>query len=252
MKVPILEGVPYPAQGGEEVGLTPVSMLWWRRECTNLVENATSEHDEVLISWFCLYVGALVCLAALVMTRQAYKLSAGYQTRLAATGFHQLSMDAVPAEKARIALAVLQDSWPATVSEMLQDTEAAHGMLFRSLMVVGCLVAMQTDFAALVPRAMPATMTSTVMASAITVLHLLRRLVFAAAIGFCFAPSTGRDHSVAEARKETLAQPGVPLASRGAPSPRLDFVPWLRDATVLELPPHKRAEFARTSIIGTV
>ena len=55
---------------------------------------------------------------------QAYKLSPGFQARLAATGFHQLAMDAPVADKARVMLSILQNAWPATVSEMLMDTGA--------------------------------------------------------------------------------------------------------------------------------
>ena len=47
-----------------------------------------------------------------------------FQARLAATGFHQLAMDAPVADKARVMLSILQNAWPATVSEMLMDTGA--------------------------------------------------------------------------------------------------------------------------------
>merc|ERR1740123_943574 len=99
-------------------------------------------------------------------------------------------MDATSREKAGVMATVLSDAWPATVSEMLQDTEAAHGMVFRSLMVTGCLIAMQADFAALSP-ALPGMPTLTIVVS---VVHLLRRLVLAAALGFTFAPARGSDH----------------------------------------------------------
>ena len=139
----------------------------------------------MLLSALSLYLGTGVCLIALILTRQAYKLSPGFRSRLAATGFHQLALDAPLPAKASTMLAVFRDVWPATVSEMLQDTDAAHGMVFRSLMVAGCLAGMQCDFAALTPASsdMPP-----VMGYVIAVVHLLRRLVLATAVGFCFAP----------------------------------------------------------------
>ena len=148
----------------------------------------------ILVHWLSLYIGCVVCMIGIVVTRQAYKLSPGFQARLAATGFHQLAMDAPVADKARVMLSILQNAWPATVSEMLMDTDAAHGMIFKSLMVAGCLAALQSDFAALSP-AMPLLPTAT---AAMSVVHLLRKLVLAFAIGFCFSPVTGRDHGVAE------------------------------------------------------
>ena len=85
--------------------------------------------------------------------------------------------------------------------------DAAHGMIFKSLMVAGCLAALQSDFAALSP-AMPLLPTAT---AAMSVVHLLRKLVLAFAIGFCFSPAAGRDHSVGEMRKQfhtAAAKPG--------------------------------------------
>ena len=84
-----------------------------------------------------------------------------------------------------------------------QDTEAAHGMVFRSLMVAGCLAGMQCDFAALTPLA-PADVPPAAT-YAIACVHLLRKLVLATAVGFCFAPATGRDHGVDALREETQA-----------------------------------------------
>ena len=193
-----------------------------------------------------LYIGSCVCLLGLVLTRQAYKLSPGFRAQLAATGFHTLAADAPAAVKAQVMLSALQDAWPATVSEMLQDTDAAHGMIFRSLMVTGCLAALQADFSALtpaVPWELPAA-----AAIAVDAVHLLRRLVLAAAVGFCFAPASGRDHGVAALRKQfNTAASG----EQGSAS-RLATVPWLREARVKELPPEQRAEIARTTIVGTV
>ena len=111
-------------------------------------------------------------------------------------------------------------------------------MIFKSLMVAGCLAALQSDFASLSP-AMPQLPTAT---AAMSVVHLLRKLVLALAtptpnpdpdpdpypdpdpnpnakpdqvlafaIGFCFSPVTGRDHGVAEMRRKfyaVAAEPG--------------------------------------------
>ena len=81
------------------------------------LSNSTS-----LVDWLSLYIGCLVCMVGLVVTRQAYKLSPGFQARLTATGFHQLTMDSPTSDKARVMLSILQNAWPATVSEMLMDT----------------------------------------------------------------------------------------------------------------------------------
>eukprot|EP00966_Prymnesium_polylepis_P005491 125808-Prymnesium_polylepis.1 len=70
-------------------------------------------------------------------------------------------------------------------------------------MVAGCLAGMQCDFASLTPLApsdVPAAATY-----AIACVHLLRKLVLATAVGFCFAPATGRDHGVDALREETQA-----------------------------------------------
>ena len=197
-----------------------------------------------LLHWMALYIGTSICLVALVITRQAYKLSPGFRARLAKTGFHQLAADAPAIEKAAVMSSVLNEAWPATVSEMLQDTEAAHGMIFRSLMVAGCLSALQADFSALTPAAPSGSVVST----ALDVVHLLRKLSLCAAVGFCFAPATGHDHSVASLRQQTS------LAAEGAESrsARLAGVPWLEEAHVKALPADVRAEMARTTIVGTV
>ncbi|KAL1498730.1 hypothetical protein AB1Y20_014040 [Prymnesium parvum] len=202
--------------------------------------------DAILLNALSLYFGTGVCLLALVLTRQAYKLSPGYRTRLGATGFHELPLDAPAPKKAGVMLAVLRDAWPATVSEMLMDTEAAHGMVFRSLMVAGCLACMQCDFASLAPPA--AAEVPRAVGAAIGLVHLLRRLILSTAVGFCFAPVTGRDHGVMALRQETTS------AAIGADtrSSRLQHVPWLRDTNIKALPAAKRAEMARTSLVGTI
>ena len=137
--------------------------------------------DGVLINAIILYIGTIVCLTALVLTRQAYKLSPGFRTRLAATGFHALPEGSTSTAQAAVMSAIFREAWPATVSEMLQDTGAAHGMVFLSLMVAGCLACLQCDFAALapVPLGLPAP-----IIYGIRVVHLLRRLIFCFAIGF--------------------------------------------------------------------
>ena len=114
-------------------------------------------------------------------------------------------------------------------------------MIFKSLMVAGCLAALQSDFAALSP-AMPLLPTAT---AAMSVVHLLRKLVLAFAIGFCFSPAAGRDHSVGEMRKQFHTAAAEPGGTEEG-SARLRTVPWLRDAKVKELPAEQRAEIART------
>ena len=210
----------------------------------------------VLDDWLSLYIGTIVCLCALILTRHSYKLSPGFRARLATTGFFELPLDAPASEKADVMLRMLQDAWPATVSEMLQDTEAAHGMVFRSLMIAGCLAALQCDFAALSPAAPPSTPEGALTTMAIA--HLLRRLVLAGAVGFCFAPTTGRDQDVGTVRREMMRPAAAEgrKAARGrtqvTTSVRLRGVPWLRDANVLDLPAAKRLEVSRTLIVGTV
>ena len=89
-----------------------------------ILEPAAAVEPSILVHWLSLYIGCAVCMVGIILTRQAYKLSPDFQARLAATGFHQLAMDAPVAEKARVMLAILQTAWPATVSEMLMDSEA--------------------------------------------------------------------------------------------------------------------------------
>jgi hypothetical protein len=103
-------------------------------------------------------------------------------------------------------MSVFKDAWPATVSEMLEDTEAAHGMVFRSLMVTGGLMAMQADFSKLSPEPPPDN--SAVLSFSIGLVHLFRRLVLAGAVGFCFAPTVGNDHTVAGLRETMGATDG--------------------------------------------
>ena len=98
-----------------------------------ILEPASAVEPSILVHWLSLYIGCVVCMLGIVLTRQAYKLSPEFQARLAATGFHQLAMDAPVADKARVMLSILQNAWPATVSEMLMDTDAAHGMKSSSL-----------------------------------------------------------------------------------------------------------------------
>eukprot|EP00927_Polykrikos_kofoidii_P019103 TRINITY_DN18903_c0_g1_i1.p1 TRINITY_DN18903_c0_g1~~TRINITY_DN18903_c0_g1_i1.p1 ORF type:complete len:451 (+),score=69.40 TRINITY_DN18903_c0_g1_i1:128-1480(+) len=204
-----------------------------------------SADQSLRLDWLCVYIGSSVCLIGLLLTRQAYKLSEGFRARVAATGIHNVPDDAPSSKKASAVLAVFCDAWPASVSELLQDTEAAHGMVFRSLMVGGSLIITQADIGALSPVAPEM---SRVAMYTINVVHLLRRLVFAAAIGFCFAPSTGRDFCISEVR-ETTTKTADGKAVRSA---RLSNVPWLRDANVKAISPEMRATLARTTIVGIV
>jgi len=141
---------------------------------------------------------------------------------------------------------IFQKAWPATVSEMLEDTETAHGMVFRSLMISGCLIMMQTDFSGLTPSFDDASSTTTTL---IGIVHLLRKHVFALSVGFCFAPAKGLDHDVAKLRVQTTTAGG---ASGGKPLKTLKGIPWLRDTPMQELSSVQHGVMARTSIIGTV
>ena len=67
-----------------------------------ILEPAAALEPSILVHWLSLYIGCVVCMLGIVVTRQAYKLSPGFQARLAATGFHQLAMDAPVADKARV------------------------------------------------------------------------------------------------------------------------------------------------------
>ena len=69
--------------------------------------------------------------------------------------------------------------------------------------------------------------------------------MLAFAIGFCFSPAAGRDHSVGEMRKQFHTAAAEPGGTEEG-SARLRTVPWLRDAKVKELPAEQRAEIART------
>jgi hypothetical protein len=71
-------------------------------------------------------------------------------------------------------------------------------MVFRSLMVMGGLCGLMTDFSQLSPT--PSRQITTTTAYLVGALHVLRRLMMAAAVGFCFAPASGRDHGVERIR----------------------------------------------------
>ena len=145
---------------------------------------------------------------------------------------------------------VFTNAWPATVSEMLQDTEAAHGMVFRSLVVTGGLIAMQTDFSTLSP-AKDGTDVSAGVLFAIGVVHLFRRLVLAGAVGFLFAPATGNDHGVSHLREETSTSQKRQGINSGINSLRLAGT-LLQNVKIKNLPSDKRALLGRTAIIVTV
>ena len=99
-------------------------------------------------AWIPLYLGAYVCFIAIWLTRHVFKISRKFRARVRSTRFHTLEQNASTAEKAAVALEVIA-CWPATVSEMVAETETAHGMVFRALMVTGALAAMHTDLSAL-------------------------------------------------------------------------------------------------------
>jgi hypothetical protein len=133
-----------------------------------------------------------------MLTRHTYKLSEGVRRRVGLTGFSKVNTDADPKVKADVMLAVFRDCWPSTVSEMIEDTEAAHGMVFRSLMVMGGLCGLCCDFSSLSP--VPSRDINANVEYLAGCLHVMRKLMMAAAVGFCFAPATGRDHGVAKLR----------------------------------------------------
>ena len=64
----------------------------------------------LVVDWLSLYIGTLICLCALIVTRHSYKLSRGFRSRLTATGFYKLPLDATSPEKAAMMLAVLRDA----------------------------------------------------------------------------------------------------------------------------------------------
>lgn len=204
-------------------------------------------NDVPSLDWFYLYVGSLICLIGIVVTRHTYKLSPGFRSRLDATRFYKLDLNASEKEMASVMVTVLSDCWPSTVSEMLQDTGSAHGMVFRSLMITGCLIAATGNLAALSPN-MPEVPAAVAMSMG--VMHVLRRIVLVMAVGFCFAPTVGPDSSVGVIR-DTLAsqRPSAPDSVR---SERLSNVPLLRDMSIKQVPTDVRAEIARSVIIGTV
>ncbi|GMH74091.1 hypothetical protein TrST_g7594 [Triparma strigata] len=197
-------------------------------------------------NWIILFTGATICWSALNLTRHTYKLSAGFRKAVSSTGFDSLRTDAAVSEKAAVMLNVFSTAWPATVSEMLQDTDAAHSMVFRSLMVTGGLIGMQTDFSKLSP---PSPDSGAALAFLIGMVHLFRRLVLAGAVGFCFAPAAGADHSVAGLR-ETMGDPGT--GNRLQPSRRLLGLSTLAETPIKHVNSEKRAELGRTAVIGTL
>lgn len=142
-------------------------------------------------------------------------------------------------------LRVFTDAWPATVSEMLEDTEAAHGMVFRSLMVTGSLIGMRTDFSALSPP--PSSTAGPLEGFLVGLVHLFRSLVLAGAVGFCFAPSAGNDHTV-DVLRETMGGTG----NSAKVSKRLQGIPIFEATPVQQMSSSKRAEIGRTAIIGTL
>ena len=226
------------------------------------------------LSWLCLYVGALVCWIAITLCRNTYKLSEGFRRRVAKTGFATVDADADRAVKARVMLAVFRDCWPSTVSELIEDTgegavnavsathlregrrrrahsrlrvdprflavrlaEAAHGMVFRSLMVMGCLCSLCCDFASLSPA--PSRDVGDTLACLVGCVHVMRKLMMAAAVGFCFAPATGRDHGVAKLRSVKDREEVVSARLGGG-------------IKIKELCRPRRLQFGRTAVVGSV
>mmetsp|Transcript_23799 Transcript_23799/g.29255 ORF Transcript_23799/g.29255 Transcript_23799/m.29255 type:complete len:493 (+) Transcript_23799:89-1567(+) len=220
------------------------------------VEETSTDTDDGIIfinnnNTMSLYLGSTICLLALVLTRQTYKLSAGFRNKLVTkTKYHETSLDSPPSLKASVMLSVFQNAWPATVSEMLQDTETAHGMVFRSLMIAGCLIIMQTDFSGLTPspHSNDNKSDAPMIVAMMGIVHLLRKHAIALAIGFCFAPAKGIDHDVSELRQQTTAASD----ESGKSSDELRGIPWLRNTTVHNFSSDQREMVARTNVVGAV
>jgi len=202
--------------------------------------------------WIPLYFGACICFVGIVLTRQMFKLSPKFRVRLRATRFHTLPLDAPVAEKAAVALDALA-CWPMTVSEMVAETEAAHGMVFRALMVTGGLAAMQTDLALLsAPASGYALMT-------IGIVNQLRRVTLASIVGFTFAPSAGEDHGVGVMREEYAESPAKGARKLLPGSERLRGLglsqvglSWVAEQPLKELPDERRELLGRTIFTGTI
>ncbi len=196
-------------------------------------------------AWVPLYMGSCICFVAIVLTRQMYKLSPKFRARLRATSFHSTPLDAPLTERAAVALDALA-CWPATVSEMVADTEAAHGMVFRALMVTGGLAAMQTDFAVLSAPA------SGHAVLALGVLHQVRRSMFASIVGFCFAPASGEDHGIEPVREAYATSPRSTKLQHGSERLRSLGLTWVADMPLKELDTERRELIGRTMLVGTI
>ena len=140
---------------------------------------------------------------------------------------------------------IFRDAWPATVSEMLQDTSTAHGMVFQSLMVTGGLIGMNCNFAALSPQ-FASKPEHPFVVFAIGLVHLLRRLLLAGAVGFCFAPARGKDHSVKSLRDQRANSSSELSVSKNLKHLGVD------GAMIKRLGRVKRAELGRVAVIGSV
>lgn len=57
-----------------------------------------------------LYFGSLICFLALISTRQAYKLSPSFRSKLQSTSFFSTSPSAPASEKAGVMLTVFRDA----------------------------------------------------------------------------------------------------------------------------------------------
>ena len=79
----------------------------------------TSEADW---AWVPLYGGSWLCFSAIMLTRQMYKLSPGFRKRLRNTRFFEVNTaEASEAEMASVMLDAFR-CYPATVSEMVEDS----------------------------------------------------------------------------------------------------------------------------------
>ena len=199
--------------------------------------------------WIPLYCGACLCYFAIVIARQMYKLSPGFRTRLRATRFFEVSLDAPDAEKASAVIDGFR-CWPATVSEMVSDSSSAHGMIFRALMVTGGLAGMQTNLTTL---AAPAR--GDVSHIVLGVINGLRRVALCSVVGFCFAPAGGVDHDVSTMRDDLASDPRSATLQTGSMhlrqlSPMLGE--WLADAQLKRLPDERRELLSRTVVAGAI
>mmetsp|Transcript_36246 Transcript_36246/g.111150 ORF Transcript_36246/g.111150 Transcript_36246/m.111150 type:complete len:485 (+) Transcript_36246:550-2004(+) len=206
----------------------------------------TSEADW---AWVPLYGGSWLCFSAIMLTRQMYKLSPGFRKRLRNTRFFEVNTaEASEAEMASVMLDAFR-CYPATVSEMVEDSASAHGMVFRALMVTGGLAATGTRLGQLSAPA------SGGFALLLGTVHALRTFSICSVVGFSFAPSGGPDYDVSQLRDELAASPRSAKLQRGSRHLR-DTVPWIGawidDAQLKALSDERRELLTRTAVAGMI